>query len=77
MRFGRVWALIVLMVPLLGKADRLALNDKEVPHNLDDLRAIQEALQGNLERSRLATVCLQVGKGSGSGLVRFMKKSRS
>jgi len=50
-------------------ADSLAFNEKEVPETLDDFREIQKALQANLEKARAATICLQLGEGSGSGVI--------
>ncbi len=44
-------------------------NEKQVPENLRDLRKIQEALQENLPRSRSATVSIDLGGGSGSGVI--------
>lgn len=45
-------------------------NDQEVPESLEDLVNIQKALKNNLERARLATVCLEIdGGGSGSGVI--------
>lgn len=52
-----------------GFAERPAFNDKEAPGNLDDLREIQQALQSNLDRARAATICLQMGGGSGSAVI--------
>ncbi len=57
------------LLPLVSEAGRPALNDKEVPATLDDFRAIQAALQKNLERARAATVCLEIGGGSGSAVI--------
>lgn len=50
-------------------ADRPDFNDKEAPQTLDDFRQIQDALQSNLERTRAATVCLQMGGSSGSAVI--------
>ena len=50
-------------------ADRPDFNDKEAPQTLGDLREIQSALQSHLERARSATVCLQIGGGSGSAVI--------
>ncbi len=44
-------------------------NQKEVPESLEDLKSIQAALQRGLERARAATVCLQIGGGSGSAVI--------
>lgn len=61
------------MASLLGgvvaRADRPEFNDKESPGTLEDFREIQAALQSNLERARAATVCLQMGGGSGSAVI--------
>lgn len=61
--------LAFLSVGCLALADRPAFNDKIAPQTLDDLREIQSALQKNLERTRAATVCLQMGGGSGSAVI--------
>lgn len=61
--------LAFLSVGCLAMADRPAFNDKIAPQTLDDLREIQSALQKNLERTRAATVCLQMGGGSGSAVI--------
>ena len=57
------------MLSMQASADRLYFNDLPTPRSLDDLRAIQEAMQSNLSRARRATVCLQIGEGSGSGVI--------
>jgi serine protease Do len=48
--------------------ERPYFNDKKVP-NANDLIAIQELLQKNKDRARAATVCIKIGKGSGSGVI--------
>ncbi|MDB4265354.1 S1C family serine protease [bacterium] len=69
MIFGKWTAAALFLLPLASEAARPSLNDKEVPQNLDDFREIQEALQANLEKARAATVCLQMGGGSGSAVI--------
>ena len=59
---------LLLFPPSIG-AERLSLNEQKIPQNLEDLRAIQGALQSHLERARAATVCLQMGEGSGSAVI--------
>ncbi len=59
---------LLLFPPSMG-AERLSLNEQKIPRNLEDLRAIQGALQSHLERARAATVCLQMGEGSGSAVI--------
>ncbi|MEO1856464.1 MAG: trypsin-like peptidase domain-containing protein [Rubritalea sp.] len=50
-------------------AERLHVNDKKVPESREDLVAIQTSLQKHLAVARQATVCIQVGQGSGSGVI--------
>ncbi|GAA5497155.1 hypothetical protein Rhal01_03345 [Rubritalea halochordaticola] len=50
-------------------AERPYFNDKKVPDSREDLLAIQDALTSSLEKARAATVCIQIGKGSGSGVI--------
>lgn len=60
---------ISLAFGTLVYADRPDFNDKEAPQTLGDFREIQSALQSHLERTRSATVCLQMGGGSGSAVI--------
>ncbi len=53
----------------LAHADRPDFNNKEAPQTLSDFREIQSALQFHLERTRSATVCLQMGGSSGSAVI--------
>jgi serine protease Do len=48
---------------------RLYVNDKRAPESLKDLLVIQDALQGSLAKVRAATVGIQLGEGSGSGVI--------
>lgn len=48
---------------------RLSVNDRKVPAGVEDMRAIQSALQSALPTARNATVCLELGQGSGSGVI--------
>ncbi|YCM44117.1 trypsin-like peptidase domain-containing protein [Verrucomicrobiaceae bacterium 227] len=61
--------ILMLGFPVMLPADPLAFNEKEVPETLGDFREIQDALQAHLERARSATICLQMGEGSGSGVI--------
>jgi len=49
--------------------DRQYFNEKEAPENLRDLRNIQKALQETLPQARAATVSIDLGGGSGSGVI--------
>ena len=48
---------------------RLYFNDKKAPENRKDLEAIQAALVKVLPQARAATVCIEIGEGSGSGVI--------
>jgi serine protease Do len=45
------------------------VNDKKAPENRQDLEAIQTALTSVLAKARAATVCIDLGQGSGSGVI--------
>ena len=44
-------------------------NDQKAPESLKDLENIQAALQKSLPKTRAATVCLEIGEGSGSAVI--------
>ncbi len=48
---------------------RLYVNDKRSPENRKDLEVIQKALTTVLPKAREATVCVDLGEGSGSGVI--------
>jgi serine protease Do len=49
--------------------DRLYVNDKKAPEDRKDLDAIQSAFAKVLPKARAATVCIEVGEGSGTGVI--------
>lgn len=53
----------------VAHAQRPYFNDKAVPENRHDLEQIQEALIKSLPAARNATVCIDLGEGSGSGVI--------
>jgi serine protease Do len=63
--------LLAGLLPLVarGEAGRPYVNDKKVPENRHDLEVIQKHLTEALPASRRATVCIDLGEGSGSGVV--------
>lgn len=66
------WMLLLLGLATTGMAQdakRLSINDKKVPSSAEDLKAIQSALKSALPAARKATVCLELGQGSGSGVI--------
>jgi len=58
-----------LLVVAPAWADRLYVNDKKAPDSRKDLEAIQEALIEAMPKARKATVCIDLGEGSGSGVI--------
>ncbi len=65
--------MMVLLTLVLGSAraanERLEVNDAAAPVTRQDLESIQGAVTRGLVRARAATVCLEVGEGSGSGVI--------
>lgn len=53
----------------MAQPQRLYVNDKKAPENQADLEAIQKDLTGALPNARAATVCIDLGEGSGSGVI--------
>ncbi len=64
----RLLLALVLVFPQ-AHAERPYFNDKKAPENRKDLEAIQSALTGALPKVREATVCIDIGDGSGSGVI--------
>lgn len=64
----RIFGVLVMCLSSL-QAERLYFNKMKVPESREDLEAIQSALQNFLVKSRAATVCVQVGQGSGTGVI--------
>lgn len=63
--------LLVAAQPWIAAAEsgRPYVNDKKAPENRKDLEAIQNALTSVLDQARAATVCIDLGQGSGSGVI--------
>jgi serine protease Do len=66
-RFILLTAVIATASPLF--AERPYINDKKAPENRHDLEVIQKHLTDVLPLARKATVCIDLGEGSGSGVV--------
>ncbi|GAA5483569.1 S1C family serine protease [Haloferula sargassicola] len=62
-----ILAMVFLAIPAL--AERPWIDQKRVPESRDDLKEIQQLMQAALPRARAATVCIQLGQGSGSGVI--------
>lgn len=52
-----------------GAPERPYVNDKKAPESRKDLEVIQKALTSVLAKAREATVCIDMGEGSGSGVI--------
>ena len=63
--------LLTALLPWATSAEpvRPYVNDKKAPENRQDLDAIQHALTQVLAAARNATVCIELGEGSGSGVI--------
>lgn len=53
----------------LASAERPAVQDKDAPETLEDLRQIQGCVEALVEKASPATVALNVGEGTGSGVI--------
>lgn len=58
---------LAVFLPLVASA--FPVNSKPAPENQSDLLLIQEALQKALPQARAATVCIDLGEGTGSGVI--------
>ncbi|MCH7225268.1 S1C family serine protease [Haloferula sp. A504] len=65
--FPTCLAALLSLLPL--HAERPAINDKRAPVGREDLEKIQGLLRSALPAARAATVCIELGQGSGSGVV--------
>lgn len=59
----------LVLLPAQAENGRPYINDKKAPENRHDLEVIQKHLTDSLPASRRATVCIDLGEGSGSGVV--------
>lgn len=66
--FGAFTGLLLLLSPQ-AEAARPYIDDKKAPENRHDLEVIQKHLVDTLPAARKATVCIDIGDGSGSGVV--------
>ena len=64
---GLLLSLMAVISP--ARAERPYFNDKKAPEDRKDLLAIQQALTKSLAKVREATVCIDLGDGSGSGVI--------
>jgi len=70
MRYSRIFSLSLLLGCCgLAANERLAVNDRKVPENRQDLEMIQDAVRAGLPGARAATVCIEAKGGSGSGVI--------
>jgi serine protease Do len=59
----------MLLLPAMAQGRRPYINDKKAPESRHDLEVIQKHLSDSLPLARRATVCIDLGEGSGSGVV--------
>jgi serine protease Do len=68
-RLPSLLALLILPLSALAADQRPYINDKKAPEDAKDLQFIQGALQKALPQARAATVCIEIGEGSGTGVI--------
>ena len=68
-RIPSLFAVLLLAATVRAAEDRPYINDKKAPEDAKDLQAIQTALQKALPKARTATVCIELGEGSGTGVI--------
>jgi serine protease Do len=59
----------LLLLPAMAQGKRPYINDKKAPESRHDLEVIQKHMSDSLPAARRATVCIDLGEGSGSGVV--------
>jgi serine protease Do len=69
LRFFTPLAPLILTLTAMAADERPYINDKKAPEDAKDLQFIQSALQKALPKSRAATVCIEVGEGTGTGVI--------
>ena len=71
MKTRRLICCLLVCLPWCGlrAGERPYVNDKKVPDSRRDLEVIQSALIKTLPQARAATVCIDLGEGSGSGVI--------
>jgi len=67
-RLGGIFLLLLLGCGVAA-GERLYVNDKEAPENRHDLEAIEKAVKKVLEKTRRATICIDLGEGAGTGVI--------
>lgn len=64
-----LWQILCVFLLIAQAEARPYFNDLKAPQTLEDLAKIQKSLQDSLPKTRAATVCLQIGEGSGTGVI--------
>ena len=64
------WLIAALLpIGMTCAEPRPYINDKKAPEDRKDLETIQNTLIQSLPKARAATVCIEIGAGSGSGVI--------
>ncbi len=53
----------------IAAAGAFSINDKKAPESPGDIKAIQDAMLAAIPKAQAATVCIDLGDGSGSGVI--------
>ncbi len=63
------WVGFVFVVTFAGAVYGFPLNDKKVPEGVEDWELIEETLVEAIEKAEKATVCIDLGEGTGTGVI--------
>jgi serine protease Do len=66
---GILAAIALVAAAVIPPVSAFPLNSKKAPETQEDLMAIQDALQAALPKAKAATVNIDLGEGSGSGVI--------
>lgn len=71
LRIDRLARVLLLLMAAGGVAvgERVYVNDKEAPEDRHDLEVIEKAVKKVLEKTREATICIDLGEGAGTGVI--------
>jgi serine protease Do len=61
--------LIIAVIGIIPAAHAFPINAKKAPESADDIKAIQAALLAAIPKAQESTVCIDLGDGSGSGVI--------
>lgn len=61
--------LLLTSACLIAASSAFPINEKKAPESIGDLNALQDAMLAAIPKAQAATVCIDIGDGSGSGVI--------